>query len=54
MASFSELFRLAGGVVALGLIVAVVAVTLVFQAPDHWREGARSPKSPQDRPREPV
>lgn len=45
-----EAFRLGGTVVALGLIVTVVAVALIFEAPHEWRDGSHGQKtSPGDR-----
>jgi hypothetical protein len=50
MDAWGEAFRLGGTLVALGLIVTVVAVTLIFEAPRHWPDDPQGPKpSPGDR-----
>ena len=39
MGSWIDIFRLFGTLVALGLIITVVAVSLIFEAPRTWPRG---------------
>ena len=54
MGSWIEVFRLVGTLIAMGLVISVVAVSLIFEAPRTWPRGRLTGGSGKGRRRAPI